>query len=209
MRRKTNKIAALSGLVVLTGGCESAKPVASSESSNSQETLKNTISMVDSASLVQRLKELAAVEFDTNSELNELKIVSHAMCYIVASPQEQDYECSKCGAKTPSTAYNNGNIRSIRILVNDIKALGYDVVLDESMFCSACSGMKHERPELIFKIRFSKNAEYHSAMSNVYDEYETVYQFLLGKDNFLKYYSNGSLDKKFRIIEKMLGISVY
>lgn len=209
MRRKTNKIAALSGLVVLTGGCESAKPVASSESSNSQETLKNTISMVDSASLVQRLKELAAVEFDTNSELNEVKIVSHAMCYIVASPQEQDYECSKCGAKTPSTAYSNGNIRSIRLVVNDIKALGYDVVLDESMFCSACSGMKHERPELIFKIRFSKNAEYHSAMSNVYDEYETVYQFLLGKDNFLKYYSYDRLDKKFRIIEKMLGISVY
>jgi hypothetical protein len=207
MRRKTNKIAALSGLVVLTGGCESAKPVASSESSNSQETLKNTISMVDSASLVQRLKELAAVEFDTNSD--ELRVVSHAMCYIVASPQEQDYECSKCGAKTPSTAYSNGNIRSIRLVVNDIKALGYDVVLDESMFCSACSGMKHERPELIFKIRFSKNAEYHSAMSNVYDDYQTVYQFLLGKDNFLKYYSNGSLDKKFRIIEKMLGISVY
>lgn len=207
MRKKTNKIAALSGLVVLTGGCESAKPVASSDSSNSQETLKNTISMVDSASLVQRLKELTAVEFDTNSELNELRIVSHAMCYIVASPQEQDYECSKCGAKTPSTAYSNGNIRSIRNLVNDIKALGYDVVLDESMFCSACSGMKHERPELIFKIRFSKNAEYHSAKSNVYDEYETVYQFLLGKDNFLKYYSMGNLDKKFRIIEKMLGIS--
>ena len=206
MRRKTNKIAALSGLVALTGGCESAKPVASSESSNSQETLKNTISMVDSASLVQRLKELTAVEFDTNSELNELKIVSHAMCYIVASPQEQDYECSKCGAKTPSTAYSNGNIRSIRTLVNQIKALGYDVVLDESMFCSACSGMKHERPELIFKIRFSKNAEYHSAKSNVYDEYETVHQFLLGKDNFLKYYP-GRLDKKFRIIEKMLGIS--
>lgn len=199
MSKKVNKVIALGSLVALTGGCESAQNITETTNTN----VVDTKAPADSLSLVQRLRELTALKYDTS-----LAIVEGPMCYVMASPMKEDYVCPVCATATPSTAYANGNIRSIRKKVEEMKMMGYDVLLDESSYCSHCSGKPVERPELVFKIRFSKGAPYHTAKSNIYAEYDAVASFLKS-DKDIEFLMKARKDNEgiFAIIKKMTGLS--
>ena len=204
MSNKTNKIVALGSLVALTGGCQSAKNVSETNDTTENPKVVDATVPADSLSLVQRLRELTALKYDTSLAVVE----GRPMCYVMASPIKEDYVCPVCASTTPSTTYANGNIRSIRAKVEEIKKMGYDVVLDESGYCSHCSGKEVERPELVFKIRFSENAPYHTAKSNIYADYDATARFLKGSKDDIEVLLNARKDneKVFAIIKKMTGL---
>jgi hypothetical protein len=81
--------------------------------------------------------------------------------------------------------------------VSKIKSLDYDAVLDKTEFCPICSKKNIQNPELIFKIRFSDEAGYHIARSNIVNEYQCVFDFLSKPDEYKG-------DKA--IIQKMTGL---
>ena len=193
---KTKKIkiglAAALGGVVAMHGCNSQmdKPVA--------ETGENT----DSIRLENRLKELFQTEY--NGELTW-----GAMCYVTIEPVYVDYVCSHCG-ETIKEKLNNWmvfNINQIEDVVNRIKTLGYDVVLDVTEFCPHCSKSDIENPELIFKIRFSQKANYHVARSNIINEYLCLLAFLSNQDKYSGFYDEEyALHDNIAIIQKMTGL---
>jgi hypothetical protein len=122
------------------------------------------------------------------------------MCYDPAVEEHyEDYICSHCG-NTIKGKYANWtihNINQIDELVNKIKKLEYDVVLDKTEFCPFCSKKNVENPELIFSIRFSDEDEYHIARSNIVNEYQCLFEFLSNPDEY-----KGSRE----IIKKMTGL---
>lgn len=198
------KIIAVAGAVAVAGSCSTNKVAEQGKNAgddNAGNGLKPNVPAEDSISLVQRLKALNTASYDTFA-------LPNAMCYSVAMPMEENYVCPKCGAETASTAYKNGNIRSIRGVVGEIKSMGYDVVLDESQYCHKCNGSKEDYPELKFKIRFSEKAGYHVASSNTSGDYSAVKAFLEGEKSFREYVSN-NLDearRTLKIVEKMTGL---
>ncbi len=135
-----------------------------------------------------------------------------AMCYSMAAPIQENYICPVCGDSTMSTSYQNGNVRSIRKVVESIKNLGYDAILDERQFCQHCSGKKIDYPSLLFKIRFSPDQEYHTEYSNLEDDYRYVLEFLQSSDKkeFVKYVNNNihTAQKAIESIKKMTGLNV-
>jgi len=128
------------------------------------------------------------------------KILPLASCYDpMVVEQYEDYVCSHCG-NTIKGKYVNWmvrNISQIEDIVNRIKALGYDVVLDATEFCPYCSKKNIENPELIFSIRFSEEAEYHIVRSNIVNEYQCLLDFLSNQDEYA-----GNRE----IIQKMTGL---
>ena len=213
MGSKTNKMMTWLLALSSTAG-DSSKNMSAEAVGDSAKSEKKT-EAVDSVALVDRLKELKSLDYDT------LPLFS-AMCYAKAIPIEAEYVCGVCGKTSPSDSYTNGNIESIRRVVEQMKNMGYDVVLDETMFCNHCSAQNNksdakkegdsvvgmQRPELIFKIRFSKDAPYHVAKSNVYAEYSAVASFLKSKQDFVDFVENNRDKAKSNIlvIQKMTGL---
>jgi hypothetical protein len=142
------------------------------------------------------------------------------------------YICPICGQQSTMlegriSSFEQRRISSfeqIRTIVNNLKALGFDVQLDESEFC-ACECFdslsmpdmqshtdeswyektpKEENPELIFRIKLSGESEYHIARSNSEYDYLRAYTFLTG--NAYNKYKVSALFKS--DIEKMLGIKL-
>ena len=176
----------------------------------------------DSIELEKRLKELSETEYNG-------KLSGGAMCYSMAVSVEQDYICPICGRKTIRTNYDIWDINRISKMIKEIRALDYDVILDSREYCQYCSRDKFdkeeiissngskttfeyvtnriEEPTLIFKIRFSKNANYHVVKSNIDDDYLILLEFLKGKDK----YNAGMVGElpihlKIDVIKKMTGL---
>lgn len=205
MSKNNGKKIAVLGLAALTGACSSTdKQTASTDSEDSGQLPKNHV-VADSATLVKRLQKLKEVRYDTT----QLPI---AMCYSMAAPIVENYECPVCGKETASTSYQIGNLKSIRQVVESMKNLGYDVQLDERQFCHNCSGKKIDYPSLKFRISLNKNGHYHEAYSNVYDDYSTLIMFLRCEKtkDFVEAVSNnrGEAEKAFVAIEKMTGLKI-
>jgi DNA-directed RNA polymerase subunit RPC12/RpoP len=156
----------------------------------------------DSIKLEERLKKLSQTEYTG-------ELVMGAMCYDPAVPAYMDYICSHCG-DTIKEKYENWdiyNINGIENIVNQIKENGYDVVLDKTEFCPRCSKKEIEHPELIFKIRFSSNADYHIVKANMANEYQCLRAFLLDKKTFSgEYGEEHSLHNNIMVIQKMTGL---
>lgn len=199
---KKNTAMLLGGIIALSGSCKSVKDVDIVSEEISDRHLSSEQMLLDSANLVKRLQQLSTVDYDT-------VMPPIAMCYSIAADIVENYVCPVCSNETPSTTYINGNINSIRNIVATIKKKGYDVLLDESMFCSNCSGKKYDKPELIFKIRFSEKSEYHSVKSNIQSDYQIMQIFLEGEDKFVEYVniSPKTADECLKIVEKMTGLS--
>jgi len=127
-------------------------------------------------------------------------IFKFASCYEPGvEEQYEDYICSHCG-NTIKGKYNNWMIHYINEIgdiVNKIKALDYDVILDKTEFCPICSKKNILNPELIFQIRFSDEAEYHTVRSNIVNEYQCLHDFLSNPDEY-----KGNRE----IIQKMTGL---
>ena len=123
-----------------------------------------------------------------------------AMCYDPAiDEQYEDYVCSHCG-NTIKEKYGSWKIHTVSKIdecVKKIKDLDYDAVLDKTELCPHCSKKNIENPELIFKIRFSDEADYHVVRSNIINEYQCLYEFLSNPDEFT---GNKA------IIQKMTGL---
>jgi len=133
------------------------------------------------------------------------KLIPGAMCYEPAIKERYvDYVCSHCN-NTIKAKYNDWivyNIKQIEEFVKQIKELGYDVVLDKTEFCPHCSKKDIQNPELIFKIRFSDETDYHVVRSNIVNEYQCLLEFLKNPDEY-----PGKTDKnKVAIIRKMTGL---
>jgi len=122
-----------------------------------------------------------------------------AMCYDPAEECHVDYVCSYCKdtIKDKYCDWTLYMISQIEEIFNKIKGLGYDVVLDKTEFCPNCSKKDITNPELIFKIRFSEEAEYHIARSNIVNEYQCLFEFLSKPEEF-----TGNKT----IIQKMTGL---
>ena len=127
------------------------------------------------------------------------KKIIGATCYDPAYPDNVDYVCSYCGniIKGKYSSWLIFDINQIEEIVNQIKKLDYDVVLDKTEFCPNCSQKNIENPEIIFKIRFSEEAGYHIARSNIVNEYQCLFEFLSNPDKF-----SGNR----AIIQKMTGL---
>jgi len=154
----------------------------------------------DAAAIEKRLKELATTE-DIG------RILPGAMCYCPAAVYVDDYDCPICKHKTKQSNYTIRAIEAIRKIVQELKEMEYDVILDEQELCDKCSkNNKIRNPQLIFKIRFSPDADYHVAKSNIAGDYLCVLEFFKGKDFY-----NGSYDEteplhnNIEVLQKMLG----
>ena len=131
-----------------------------------------------------------------------------ASCYMVMPEYIDDYVCSICG-NTIKKKYSNYlilTINNIEQIVNQIMELDYDVVLDKTEFCPYCNKKNIENPELIFKIRFSEEADYHIVRSNIVNEYYCLSEFLSNPDEFLDEQDEKKLQEKITIIKKMTGL---
>jgi len=205
-RIKTGIIAALSGVVVLPG-CDSAlKEQIDTEVPGRnlppREQSGTNIPNADSLRLEERLKELSQTKYDG-------ELAMGAMCYVMAIPMHVDYVCSYCG-DTIKDRYDDWevyNINRIEEVVKQIKNLGYDVVLDKTEFCPHCSKGNIENPELLFKFRFSSNATYHIAKSNIINDYQCLLAFLSNQDKYLGGFGEEhALYDNIAIIQKMTGL---
>ena len=206
-KSKKKEVIAMAGLAALAGACGTTKDTASATADNDTAAGKSerTVPPADSTALAKRLQKLKEVRYDTTP-------LPIAMCYSMAAPIEENYVCPVCGKETSSTAYQNGNIRSIRGVVEGMRSIGYDVQLDESQFCHNCNGKKEDYPSLKFRISLNKNGHYHEAYSNVYDDYSNLFIFLKYSDKkeFVKSVSNNKqeAEKAFAAIEKMTGLKI-
>jgi hypothetical protein len=186
---KIGLIATVSGMVAIQG-CN-VQAVNSSNVSNRN---------ADSIRLEERLRELSNTEYKG-------KLAWGAMCYKPTVPKYVDYLCPYCGDTIRKYGdWEVRNINQIEEIVKQIKSKGYDIILDKREFCPHCSKESIEKPELIFKIRFSAQANYHVVKSNRVSEYQCLLAFLLGKDK----YSGGhdeeyALHDNIAIIQKMTG----
>jgi len=128
------------------------------------------------------------------------RILPFASCYApMIEEHYEDYICSHCGDTIKGKYYSwvIHNINTIESIVNQIKTLEYDVILDKTEFCPFCSKKNIENPELIFQIRFSDKAEYHTVRSNIVNEYQCLFEFLSNPDEY-----KGNRE----IIQKMTGL---
>lgn len=204
MNKKNGTKIAVLGLSALAAACGTTDKTASPTPDGDGNTSAK-VKPADEATLRKRLKALTEVRYDTS----ELMM---AMCYSMAAPIQENYICPVCGDSTMSTSYQNGNVRSIRKVVESIKNLGYDAILDERQFCQHCSGKKIDYPSLLFKIRFSPDQEYHTEYSNLEDDYRYVLEFLQSSDkkDFVKYVNNNihTAQKAIESIKKMTGLTV-
>ena len=126
-------------------------------------------------------------------------IPASAMCYDPVVECHVDYVCSYC-KRTIKDKYCDWTVHSvaqIEEIVEKIKKLGHDVVLDKTEFCTYCSKKNIENPELIFKIRLSEKVDYHVVRSNIVNEYQCLFEFLSDPDEYTG-------DKT--IIQKMTGL---
>jgi len=134
------------------------------------------------------------------------RILPFAMCYDPGVVEQyEDYICSHCGntIKGKYSGWTIHIINTIDDIVKKIKDLGYDVILDKTEFCPICSKKNIENPELIFQIRFSEEADYHTVRSNIENEYQCLYDFL---SNPVEYKGNREIIKKMTGLEDDLKI---
>jgi len=129
-------------------------------------------------------------------------------CYYSVTPYPTDYVCSYCDhtVKDQYEGYLIFCISLIEDAVNRIKKLEYDADLDKTEFCPNCSQKNIENPELIFRIRFSEETEYHIARSNIVNEYRCLLEFLSDPDKFMEEQNEIILREKIAIIQKMTGL---
>ena len=127
------------------------------------------------------------------------KRVIGAECYDPAIPEYRDYVCTYCKnvIKEKYSDWMVSSIAQIDEIVKKIKDLDYDVVLDKTEFCPKCSKKEIQNPELIFKIRFSNDVDYHVVRSNIVNEYQCLFEFLSKPEEF-----KGNKT----IIQKMTGL---
>jgi len=148
----------------------------------------------------EALKELAAA-LGGLAMIPGCKLLPGAMCYDPVAPYPKDYVCSYCN-NTIKDKYDGYLLYSINLIeetVNHIKMLEYDAGLDKTEFCPKCSQKNIEKPELIFRFRFSDETEYHIARSNIISDYQCLLVFLSNPDGFTG-------DQT--IIQKMTGLGL-
>lgn len=202
MSKKTIKIgiaAALSGVVVSSGCGNVSSGCAASQADG---PVTGSSALMDSLALEKRLLELSR-------DTVEVSLETGAMCYDISGPMPVDYTCAECGHVTREKydTHIMYTVGSISEIVNQIKAMGYDVILDKSEFCSVCAKQEVGRPELVFKIRFSDNSKYHVAKSNIEDHYRCLLEFLLGKDVYPDFFDTEVLIReRIDVIQRMTGL---
>jgi hypothetical protein len=185
---KIGLVAALGGLVTVPN-CD-----VRNENTDNQDA--------DCIGLEQRLTELSKTKYTG-------ELAWGAMCYDIASPVYIDYCCPTCRdtIKGKYDSWTIYNINYIEDIVNRIKNLGYDVVLEKTEFCPKCSKKKIANPELIFKMRCSANAKYHVARSNIVNEYQCVLAFLSNQEKYSgEQGQEFALHDNIAIIQKMTGL---
>lgn len=118
-----------------------------------------------------------------------------AMCYEISLTPSS---CSICGHEDCQSD------RRIKNIVDTLRVIGYDVVLE-------CRHKKESQnyysTDLIFKIRFSPQDEYHSIIDNNYEHYSCLLAFFQGKKVY-ETFNEGTepLHTNIDVIKKMTGL---
>ena len=110
--------------------------------------------------------------------------------------------------------------------------MGFDALLDEGEFCIHCGenakdyptipegisleerrelfrNRNQNKPDLIFKIRFEADGDYHIAKSTILNEYKCVLEFLKSNECWLDGFGRTStIHDNVKILQKMLGIGL-
>ena len=138
-----------------------------------------------------------------------------AMCYSIMGPQPYTSTCESCGKQVERVGYDSVN-NHIKAIVNEMKALGYDVKVE--LLCSECAS-KHiafdvhkilkESTYNVFFFKPKDQEKYHVAMSDSTIDYKIVLAFLNNKPTYVG--SCGCeymVREKMDVIKRMTGISV-
>ncbi len=102
---------------------------------------------------------------------NPPEIVQGAMCYRVAGPPSvAEYICPVCGEKTiyhdHQTGFIEFRLETARRLAESINSsTEFDVVLDESLYCSFCSEGSIEDACLMLRVRTREGEEISNAVT--------------------------------------------
>ena len=101
-----------------------------SNNPNKENQLQKTFPIIkkDSIELEKRLKELSETEYK-----GELR--GGAMCYMPMYINDRPYTCPVCNTIQMVSAFDAIAIDTIRVKVQKINDIGYDVILDENEFC--------------------------------------------------------------------------
>ena len=208
---KTTKLSTailIGSAVIGSTNCEAQVEKDSLELSNNpnkenQLEKKFPIIKKDSIELEKRLKELSETEYKG-------KLAMGAMCYAVSlsiNKDSMDLSCNICNKKTRYRERDIYYVKYITDITNKIKALNYDVVLDYSEYCNHCNKERLKEPSLIFKIRFSKDADYHVTKSNIKYDYLILFEFLKGNDKYDKGMEGEfPLHLEIDVLKKMTGL---
>ena len=158
--------------------------------------------ILDKELLEERLRQLAVTPYSGD-------ICRGAMCYSPEMPDSGEYVCAICSRTTIHRfgEYMVEELKDVRGLVDGLKALGYDVELDEREFCQYCREITdYPKPRPVFKIRFNENDDYHTLSAEL-SYFKYLEAFLKGGDHFEGERGDTmTLHENIDIISKMTGL---
>lgn len=158
--------------------------------------------VADSINLEKRLKELAA--------LPPREVFSMTTCYAsVTINQKGEYTCPYCQNEI-NDRWNTHiiyNLKNIENVFNEIKAEGYDVVLDKTEYCPKCSKDESiEYPAPVFKLRFSEKSKYYEVKTGFVSDYLCLLAFLQDKRLYQDRDDEEYLPERIHVIRHMTGL---
>ncbi len=111
-------------LPLVMDACSTTQSIADGDTTtqNAEKDKLRTVTMKTSQELEDRLNQLAKEEYKGER-------FPGAMCYAMASPIEEEFQCPICGSKIISTNYEQRSLESIKRDVDIIKTFGYDAIL--------------------------------------------------------------------------------
>lgn len=150
------------------------------------------------------LRELANIP----QSKHYLKYLYTATCYIPVMTEEVFFGCHRCGitAKSYESEWMAENTETIRLLVEEMRDEGHDVMLEVGMFCQSCSASGRAGTEHSFSIRFADEATYHRVQSSIVFDYRVLLSFLRGESDIGDEVGIPDLKRRLAIIEKMTGL---
>jgi hypothetical protein len=163
--------------------------------------------ILDRILLEKRLKELAETPYAG-------EMCYGAMCYVPAysgAPFDEGYFCPICEKTTKDCNFTDEtmyNLETIRQIITELKATGFDIWLDERDFCNFCREKEPPYgPKPFLMIRFNPNDEYHRVKTFDILDYKILKAFLESDDHcFNEYGATQALHDKIDVIDKMTNL---
>jgi len=197
---KIGIVAALSGLATAQN-CDAQTDKSTNTGSQNADNIR-VEQKLNYISAESSIKELLGKLSQTGIIMPSQEIVG-AMCYGIVAPKRINF-VSRFFIDRKYDKWVLHNISEIEEIVSEMKTLGYDIVLDKTEFLRK-NKKNIKEPKLIFKIRFSDEADYHVVRSNIENEYHCLLEFLSNPDEFSDM-ANKLTEYYSLTIQKMTGL---